>query len=323
MFYATTDRKPDHQHAVCQSSIVPIPVIQLWTIHTCSAGLFLIRRWFIVNWATATYLNFVTHTRIHTQQPKTSSSNPEQASPPRLKAHALLVVPRAYDLAIGRYVFIESHTLRTVFHVCKRKGSCWCCVEKSPQDPYSGWFQLKVLRNTGQLIANPLRYSPQTHVDTVAPPTPPYVDQVPVSLWAQHSSDTESSINETELLTSIHRAISSVSEKEAGLAPITDALLKQDVIVPTTSPYNAPANTVEKPNKSEWRFTQDLREIPDWIIPLPPMVPDVPSILTAIPAKDAFFTIVDLTSVFFSIYHPDTRPIFAFTFKGRQFTFYW
>ncbi len=33
------------------------------------------------------------------------------ATPPRLKAHVLLVASRAYDLATGHYVFIESCTL--------------------------------------------------------------------------------------------------------------------------------------------------------------------------------------------------------------------
>ncbi len=32
----------------------------------------------------------------------------EMATPLRLKAHMLLVVPHAYDLAAGRYVFIET-----------------------------------------------------------------------------------------------------------------------------------------------------------------------------------------------------------------------
>ncbi len=31
------------------------------------------------------------------------------APPPQPKAHALQVVPRAYDLANGHYIFIESH----------------------------------------------------------------------------------------------------------------------------------------------------------------------------------------------------------------------
>ncbi len=83
------------------------------------------------------------------------------------------------------------------------------------------------------------------NVDTVAPPTLPYIDQVPALFWAQHSSDTG-----------------------YNLAQIIDALLTQDAVVPTTSPHNTPVYPVPKPHKSEWRFTQDLRAITDLILPL-------------------------------------------------------
>lgn len=111
-------------------------------------------------------------------------------------------------------------------------------------------------------------------------------------------------------------------EKTEGLRPIISDLLKSGVIIPTTSPYNTPVNPVPKPRRlNEWRFTQDLRRINDIIVPLPPLVPDVPAIITAIPASATCFTVIDLCAAFFSIpVHPDSQKLFAFTFEGKQYT---
>ncbi|XP_039889626.1 uncharacterized protein LOC120734726 [Simochromis diagramma] len=112
------------------------------------------------------------------------------------------------------------------------------------------------------------------------------------------------------------------AEKAAALDIIIGDLLTAGVIKPTVSPYNTPVNPVPKPNKpGVWRFTQDLRQINAVILPLPPLVPDVPSILTAIPATATHFTVVDLCSAFFSVpVHEDTQPIFAFTHRDKQYT---
>ena len=100
-----------------------------------------------------------------------------------------------------------------------------------------------------------------------------------------------------------------------------ESLLEQKIRVPTTSPYNTPINPVEKPGRNGWRFTQDLRAINEVVTPLPPIVPNIPSVLTAIPAHHTHFTVVDLCQAFFSVpVHPDTQPLFAFTYKGRQYT---
>uniref|UniRef100_A0AAX7UPF9 ribonuclease H n=1 Tax=Astatotilapia calliptera TaxID=8154 RepID=A0AAX7UPF9_ASTCA len=112
------------------------------------------------------------------------------------------------------------------------------------------------------------------------------------------------------------------AEKAAALDIIIGDLLTAGVIKPTVSPYNTPVNPVPKPNKpGVWRFTQDLRQVNAVIKPLPPIVPDVPSILTSIPATATHFTVVDLCSAFFSVpVHKDTQPIFAFTHRDKQYT---
>uniref|UniRef100_A0AAX7ULX2 ribonuclease H n=1 Tax=Astatotilapia calliptera TaxID=8154 RepID=A0AAX7ULX2_ASTCA len=111
-------------------------------------------------------------------------------------------------------------------------------------------------------------------------------------------------------------------EKASALDVIIGDLLTTGVIKPTVSPYNTPVNPVPKPNKpGVWRFTQDLRQINAVIIPLPPLVPDVPSILTCIPSTATHFTVVDLCSAFFSVpVHVDTQPLFAFTHRNKQYT---
>ncbi|MGL5598690.1 MAG: reverse transcriptase domain-containing protein, partial [Aeromonas sp.] len=110
-------------------------------------------------------------------------------------------------------------------------------------------------------------------------------------------------------------------EKVQGIQPIIDNFLKQGVLVPTHSPYNTPINPVRKADGTNWRLTQDLRAINSLIIPLAPIVPDVPTILNSIPHNHTYFTVVDLCAAFFSIpVHADTQPLFAFTFRGAQLT---
>ncbi len=86
---------------------------------------------------------------------------------------------------------------------------------------------------------------------------------------------------------------------------------------PTHSPYSIPLNPIRKADGTSWRLTQDLRAINSLIIPLAPIVLDVPTILNSIPHNHTRFTVVDLCSAFFSIpVHAETQPVFAFTFKG-------
>lgn len=62
-------------------------------------------------------------------------------------------------------------------------------------------------------------------------------------------------------------------------------------------PYNT-VNRFEKPDGS-YRFVQDLRAINTPIIPIAPVVLDVPSLLSSIPAAIGFFTVFDLKNAFF------------------------
>ncbi|XP_053199874.1 uncharacterized protein LOC128384346 [Scomber japonicus] len=52
-----------------------------------------------------------------------------------------------------------------------------------------------------------------------------------------------------------------------------------------------------------------------------PIVPDTNSILASLPSNSTHYTVIDLCSAFFSIpLHPDSQYLFAFTFKGKQYT---
>lgn len=64
-----------------------------------------------------------------------------------------------------------------------------------------------------------------------------------------------------------------------------------------------------------------LRAINNLVVPIAPIVPDVPSLLTSIPSDAEYFSVIDLSNAFFSIpVDEETQPIFAFCFKKRQLT---
>lgn len=62
-----------------------------------------------------------------------------------------------------------------------------------------------------------------------------------------------------------------------------------------------------------------LRAINNLVVPIAPIVPDVPSLLTSIPSDAEYFSVIDLSNAFFSIpVDEETQPIFAFCFKKKM-----
>lgn len=109
-------------------------------------------------------------------------------------------------------------------------------------------------------------------------------------------------------------------EKEEGIEPIVEDFLKKGILREIISPYNTPINPVKKPDGS-YRFVQDLRAINNLVVPIAPIVPDVPSLLTSIPSDAEYFSVIDLSNAFFSIpVDEETQPLFAFRFKNRTLT---
>nr|XP_055047287.1 uncharacterized protein LOC129432726 [Misgurnus anguillicaudatus] len=103
-------------------------------------------------------------------------------------------------------------------------------------------------------------------------------------------------------------------------ATSTPRIPHEGVLIPTHSPYNTPINPVVKADGKTWRLTQDLRAINKLIIPLSPIVPDVPTVINSIPCTHKYFSVIDLCAAFFSVpVHPETQPLLAFTYRGRQY----
>lgn len=109
-------------------------------------------------------------------------------------------------------------------------------------------------------------------------------------------------------------------EKEEGIAPMVEEFLKKGILKPIISPYNTPINPIKKSDGS-YRFVQDLRAINNLIVPIAPIVPDVPSLITSIPADAEFFTVVDLANAYFSVpVDEETQLLLAFSILGQQLT---
>ncbi|MGL4599928.1 MAG: reverse transcriptase domain-containing protein [Plesiomonas sp.] len=163
---------------------------------------------------------------------------------------------------------------------------------------------------------------------TCGPGTPHVIDtSVNPRLWSQSKDDTgfiDMKPYTAKLSSSRPVYIKQYplsKEKEAGIKPIIDNFVQQGVLIPTHSPYNTPINPVVKSDGKTWRLTQDLRAINKLIIPLSPIVPDVPTVINSIPCTHQYFSVIDLCAAFFSVpVHPDTQPLLAFTYRGRQYT---
>uniref|UniRef100_UPI00358F5268 uncharacterized protein n=1 Tax=Myxine glutinosa TaxID=7769 RepID=UPI00358F5268 len=110
-------------------------------------------------------------------------------------------------------------------------------------------------------------------------------------------------------------------EADVGIAPVIQSLVEQKIIVETNSPCNTPILPVKKPSKDKWRFVQDLREVNKVIQGIHPLVPNGETLMMSIPPDATYFTVIDLCSAFFSVpIAPESQYLFAFTHRGRQYT---
>lgn len=66
-----------------------------------------------------------------------------------------------------------------------------------------------------------------------------------------------------------------------------------------------------------WRFVQGLKAV----YARAPLVSDPHTIMSQVPKESRYFSVIDLANAFFSIpVHKDSQFWFAFTFKGRSWT---
>ena len=155
------------------------------------------------------------------------------------------------------------------------------------------------------------------------------LNQLPLSLWAKSPTDVgkihstppiKIKIDPSKPLLRINQYPIS-KEPHEGIEPIIEAYKAQGLIIPCSSPCNTPILPVRKPKGWGWRFVQDLPAINYTVIPWHPVVPNPHTLLTYIPTRSKFFTIIDLCSAFFSVPVDEaSQYLFAFTGEEKQFT---
>nr|XP_021323222.1 uncharacterized protein LOC110438058 [Danio rerio] len=112
-----------------------------------------------------------------------------------------------------------------------------------------------------------------------------------------------------------------------GITPVFESLLEQGVIVPcNNSEVRTPIFPVKKIRDNgmptEWRFVEDLQAVNAAVKQRAPLVPNPYTILSQIPEKSQFYSVVDLAHAFFSLsVDKDSQFWFAFNFNGKGNTF--
>ncbi|XP_077122103.1 protein NYNRIN-like [Ranitomeya variabilis] len=117
--------------------------------------------------------------------------------------------------------------------------------------------------------------------------------------------------------------LSSAQEEAIG-KNITD-LIASGAIKPTKSVANTPLFPVKKKGRKgepvTYRMVHDLRAINAVTELLTPVVPNPHTIMSQIPTTAACFSCIDLANAYFSVpLHQDCQYLFAFTFRGQQYT---
>ncbi|XP_029939577.1 uncharacterized protein LOC115382074 [Salarias fasciatus] len=110
---------------------------------------------------------------------------------------------------------------------------------------------------------------------------------------------------------------------EEGISETIDGLLEAGVLVPLSepSPWNTPILPVQK-KEGKYRMVHDLRAINAAVTTPQLPVPNPFSALGDLTPSHKFFTCIDLANAFFCLpLSPTVAPIFAFTWKGRQYSY--
>ena len=90
------------------------------------------------------------------------------------------------------------------------------------------------------------------------------------------------------------------SEVKEGLKPIIENLKEQGLLIPCSSPCNTPILGIKKPN-GKWRLAQDLQIINEAVAPFHPVVPNPYTLLSEIPDRAKYFSVIDLKDAFYSV----------------------
>ena len=109
---------------------------------------------------------------------------------------------------------------------------------------------------------------------------------------------------------------------EIGIASTIEGLITAGVLIETKSNCNTPLLPVLKADKEKWRLVHDLRAVNDVVEDMHAEVPNPNTLLTNIPPDAKYFTVIDLCGAFFSVpLAEESRYLFAFTYKGKQYTY--
>lgn len=114
------------------------------------------------------------------------------------------------------------------------------------------------------------------------------------------------------------------SDAEEGILPVIEDMIKQGVLIECSeSQCNTPMFPVKKaPPSVGWRMVRGLRAVNNAVIQRAPLVPDPHTHLNSLDPETKWFSVIDLSNAFFSIsLHPDSQYWFAFTFKGKKYTY--
>ena len=150
------------------------------------------------------------------------------------------------------------------------------------------------------------------------------LNPLPSSLWAKSPTDIGKihSAPPIKIQIDLLKPLPSINQypmsKEAlqGIKLIIKYYKAQDLIIPYSSSCNILNLLVNKPNSQEWRFVQDLQAMNNIVIPGHTVVPNPHMLLTFIPTRSHFFTVIDLCSAFFSILVDEDIIQYIFTFNN-------
>ena len=99
-------------------------------------------------------------------------------------------------------------------------------------------------------------------------------------------------------------------------------LIAAGVLEETRSNCNTPLLPVLKADRERWRLVHDLRAVNDIVKDKRAEVPNPHTLLTNVPPEAKYFSVIDLCGAFFSVpLAKESRHLFAFTYKGKQYTY--
>ena len=93
----------------------------------------------------------------------------------------------------------------------------------------------------------------------------------------------------------LKREVSSV--QLGGLKPIIENLKELGLLIPCNNPCNTSIMGIKKSN-DKWRPVQDLQTINEAVVPLHPMVPNPYTLLSEIPERVKYFSVIYLKFAF-------------------------